>query len=76
MNPWELGKNYPAEVAIFGEPKATLPELAEAIRRHTGKNGHPQAAKRKEAVTAASAAERAELTKRAESEARACRSRP
>jgi benzoylformate decarboxylase len=69
VNPWELGKNYPAEVAIFGEPKATLPELAEAIRRHTGKNGHPQAAKRKEAVTAAFAAERAELTKRAESEA-------
>jgi len=69
VNPWELGKNYPAEVAIFGEPKATLPELAEAIRRHTGKNGHPQAAKRKEAVTAAFAAERADLTKRAESEA-------
>ncbi len=31
VNPWELGKNYPAEVAILGEPKATLPELAEAI---------------------------------------------
>src|SRR2546427_543254 len=27
VNPWELGKNYPAEVAILGEPKATLPEL-------------------------------------------------
>jgi len=69
VNPWELGKNYPAEVAIFGEPKATLPEISEAIRRHTGKNGHPQAAKRKEAVTAAFAAERAELAKRAEAEA-------
>ena len=69
VNPWELGKNYPAEVAILGEPKATLPELAEAIRRHTGKNGHPQAAKRTEAVSAAFAAERAELTKRAEAEA-------
>ena len=69
VNPWELGKNYPAEVAILGEPKATLPELAEAIRRHTGKNGHPQAAKRAEAVSAAFAAERAELTKRAEAEA-------
>jgi benzoylformate decarboxylase len=69
VNPWELGKNYPAEVAIFGEPKATLPELAEAIRRNTGKNGHPQAAKRTEAVSAAFAAERAELTKRAGAEA-------
>src|SRR5436309_2042537 len=69
VNPWELGKNYPAEVAILGEPKATLPELAEAIRRHTGKNGHPQAAKRTEAVSAAFAAERAELIRRAEAEA-------
>ena len=69
VNPWELGKNYPAEVAILGEPKATLPELAEAIRRHTGKTGHPQAAKRTEAVSAAFAAERAELIKRAEAEA-------
>src|SRR6266446_1679600 len=24
---WELGKNYPARVAILGDPKATLPEL-------------------------------------------------
>ena len=69
VNPWELGKNYPAEVAILGEPKATLPELAEAIRRHTGKNGHPQAAKRTEAVSAEFAAERAELVKGAEGEA-------
>src|SRR5882762_3325338 len=68
VNPWELGKNYPAEVAIFGEPKATLPEISEAIRRNTGKHGHPQAAKRKEAVTAAFAAERAELAKRAEAD--------
>src|SRR5438309_438721 len=68
VNPWELGKNYPAEVAILGEPKATLPELAEAIRRNTSKNGHPQAAKRAEAVSAAFAAERAELAKRAEAE--------
>jgi benzoylformate decarboxylase len=69
VNPWELGKNYPAEVAIFGEPKATLPELAEAIRRNTGTNGHPEAARRRDAVTVAFAAERAELTKRAGAEA-------
>ena len=69
VNPWELGKNYPTEVAIFGEPKATLPEISEAIRRHTGKHGHPQAAKRRDAVAAAFAAERGELVKRAEAEA-------
>ena len=31
-DPWELGKNYPAEVAILGNPKGTLPELTEAMR--------------------------------------------
>lgn len=30
-NPWELGKNYPAKVAILGEPKTTLPELTAGI---------------------------------------------
>ncbi len=69
VNPWELGKNYPTAVAILGEPKATLPELSEAVRRVTGTQGHPQAAKRREAVAAAFGAERAELAKRAGAEA-------
>jgi benzoylformate decarboxylase len=30
-NPWELAKNYPETVSILGEPKATLPELTEAV---------------------------------------------
>ncbi|MCI0545650.1 MAG: thiamine pyrophosphate-binding protein, partial [Candidatus Rokubacteria bacterium] len=30
-DPWEIGKNYPATVAILGEPKATLPDLARAL---------------------------------------------
>jgi benzoylformate decarboxylase len=30
-NPWELGKNYPAEVAILGDPKSTLPEMTQAL---------------------------------------------
>ncbi len=68
VDPWELGKNYPAAVAILGDPKATLPGLAEEVRRATGAKGHPHAAKRKEAVAAAFAAERAELARRAEAE--------
>ena len=32
IDPWEIGKNYPAEVAILGDPKATLPELTAAVR--------------------------------------------
>jgi benzoylformate decarboxylase len=31
-NPWELGKNYPAKVAILGEPKTTLPDLTQALK--------------------------------------------
>jgi benzoylformate decarboxylase len=33
LDPWEIGKNYPAQVAIQGDPKATLPELVEALKR-------------------------------------------
>ena len=31
-NPWELGKNYPTQAAILGEPKTTLPEMTAALR--------------------------------------------
>lgn len=34
LDPWEIGKNYPATVGLFGDPKASLPALAQAIRRH------------------------------------------
>jgi benzoylformate decarboxylase len=30
-NPWEIGKNYPAQVAMFGDPKETLPELERGL---------------------------------------------
>ena len=32
-DPWQLAKNYPEKVSILGEPKVTLPELTEAVRR-------------------------------------------
>lgn len=32
QNPWELGKNYPVEVGLVGDPKAGLAELVELIR--------------------------------------------
>jgi benzoylformate decarboxylase len=32
-DPWELGKNHPASVAILGDPKAILPELTTALER-------------------------------------------
>jgi benzoylformate decarboxylase len=65
VDPWELGKNYPAEVAILGDPKATLPELSEAVRRHTTAKGHRDAARRTEAARAAHERAREELAQRA-----------
>ncbi|MGH7324941.1 MAG: thiamine pyrophosphate-binding protein [Candidatus Rokuibacteriota bacterium] len=69
VNPWELGKNYPAAEAIHGEPKATLPELSEAFRRHTTRHGHPDAARRRDAARAAHQRTVDELTERARKEA-------
>jgi benzoylformate decarboxylase len=28
---WQIGKNYPAQVAILGDPKATLPDITSAV---------------------------------------------
>jgi benzoylformate decarboxylase len=70
VDPWELGKNYPASIAIQGDPKATLPELAEAVRRHAGASGHREAGRRREALAARHAREREDLARRASDEAR------
>jgi benzoylformate decarboxylase len=32
LDPWEIGKNYPARVGILGDPKETLRELEEALK--------------------------------------------
>src|SRR6185312_2792166 len=45
-NPWELGKNYPAKVAILGEPKVTLPELTDAVRQAYSENDAARAVTR------------------------------
>jgi benzoylformate decarboxylase len=31
-DPWQIGKNYPAQVGILGDPKATLPDITAALR--------------------------------------------
>src|SRR2546425_11667705 len=65
VDPWEIGKNYAAAVGIPGGPQATLPQLFEAGRRPPRQTGHPQAARRREAVAAAFAQERAEREQKA-----------
>ncbi len=70
VDPWELGKNYPADVAIQGDPKASLPELTEAVRRYAGKAGHKDAGQRREALAGKHARERDDLARRAGDEAK------
>jgi benzoylformate decarboxylase len=69
VDPWELGKNYPAAVAIHGDPKGTLPDLCEEFRRATTKTGHKDAGKRRETIRAAHEQARADLIRRAEADA-------
>ncbi|HUF91708.1 MAG TPA: thiamine pyrophosphate-binding protein [Candidatus Limnocylindria bacterium] len=69
VDPWELGKNYAAKVAIQGDPKATLPELIEAVRRHSGAKGHKDAARRREALRSAHERERTDLAASAQRDA-------
>ncbi|MGE0719714.1 MAG: thiamine pyrophosphate-binding protein [Alphaproteobacteria bacterium] len=69
VDPWELGKNYPTEVAILGEPRATLPELTEMIALRLSDAGRAAAARRGEVVKAAIAAEQAALAARARAQA-------
>ncbi|WP_158258243.1 thiamine pyrophosphate-binding protein [Rhodopila globiformis] len=45
-DPWELAKNYPEAVSILGEPKATLPELTEAVVKARSAAESEAAAKR------------------------------
>jgi len=63
-NPWELGKNYPVEVGLLGDPKTGLAELAEHVSG-LQTTEHVQAAAARGAVQAAiSAADHAALSER------------
>ncbi|HXQ53340.1 MAG TPA: thiamine pyrophosphate-binding protein [Stellaceae bacterium] len=61
VDPWELGKNYPAKVAILGDPKGTLPDLLEALGACMGERGRAQARERFEITKRANLAEREAL---------------
>ena len=69
LDPWEIGKNYPAKVAIQGDPKATLPDLAEALRRRLSPDAVKAAKARTEEMGKARLAKIADLRKMAQSEA-------
>ena len=71
LDPWELGKNYPAAAAIFGDPKATLPDITAAVRERMSSGARAAARERLDRATKAIAAEREALKARARSLAEA-----
>jgi len=64
-DPWELGKNYPAKVAILGDPKATLPDITEALRERMTSGARGAARERFAAAKTAALAEREALKAKA-----------
>ncbi len=65
IDPWELGKNYPPAVAILGDPKATLPDITEAVRERMSSGARAAARERLAHATSAIAAEREALKAKA-----------
>jgi benzoylformate decarboxylase len=45
-DPWQIGKNYPAQVAILGDPKATLPDITAALSARMNASAKSAAAAR------------------------------
>jgi benzoylformate decarboxylase len=67
IDPWELGKNYPAEVAILGDPKATLPELIAALRARMSPAAQSAGRERLKSASAETLAELEKLKAKARS---------
>src|SRR5262249_48899238 len=68
-DPWELGKNYPAQVALLGDPRATLAELEPEIAGRLTADRRAEARARAETLRAAKARDLEELRTRARREA-------
>jgi len=60
-DPWELGKNYPVEVGLLGDPKAGLAELAQRVSEIQSADQVRAAAQRREEYAAQRVAERETL---------------
>ena len=69
VDPWQLGKNYSAEVAILADPKAGLAELALALAAAMSVEQRARAEQRNAAQQAVARADRAALRARAAAEA-------
>jgi benzoylformate decarboxylase len=50
-DPWQIGKNYPAKVAILGDPKATLPDITAAVNARMSASARSAASARLKSAT-------------------------
>ncbi|MGP0090896.1 MAG: thiamine pyrophosphate-binding protein [Xanthobacteraceae bacterium] len=66
IDPWELGKNFPIDVGLLGDPKATLPELTAGIAARLDAEARSRIAARRKAVEGTIARARGELVARAQ----------
>jgi benzoylformate decarboxylase len=58
---WEIGKNYPVEIGLLGDPRAGLAELAQMVSEKQSEDEVRAAARRREELSAERAAEREAL---------------
>jgi benzoylformate decarboxylase len=66
VDPWQLGKNHPANVALLGDPKVTLPDLLAAIGERMTRDARRAAQDRLAGAVAAARAARADLVHEAD----------
>jgi benzoylformate decarboxylase len=50
-DPWQIGKNFPAQVAILGDPKATLPEMTHGVAARMNASAKSAATARLKSLT-------------------------
>jgi len=67
-NAWEIGKNYPVEVGLVGDPKAGLAELGELVATRLSPNQVAAAQERTRTLSRERAEELAALKKRIDAE--------
>ena len=65
LDPWEIGKNFPVDVAMLGDPKTTLVELTGAVEKKLGEAGIHSAGERRAWIEKELAASRREIAPKA-----------
>jgi len=76
VDAWEIGKNYAAKVAILGDPKASLPDLAQALAGCMSAEQRARSQARGAAMRRLIAGEREKLVAKARAEAEKTPIRP